>query len=42
MTYHHITTNNYTTYDIKFSHIVVALQQCIVDACHLTTFIHKT
>ena len=27
MTYRHITTKNYMTYDIKFSHIVAALKQ---------------
>ena len=29
MTYHHITTKKYMTYDIKFSYIMAALQNTI-------------
>ena len=30
MTYRHITTKNYVTYDIKFSHIVAALNDSAI------------
>ena len=37
MTYRHITTKNYMTYDIKFSHVVAALilmrSWVMVEAC---------
>ena len=46
MTYRHITTKNYMTYDIKFSHIVAALveinQQHALRKLTLATHMHLT